>query len=290
MSPRVKRFGTRTGVIQRFPYLQKIERFPMLTAQQEYLLAKRWRDLGDKDAADRLATSHLLLVAKIAKGNRGYGLPLSELTSEGNIGLMQAIKRFDPDRGARLATYAIWWIKAAMHEYILRSWSLVKVGTTTNQRKLFFNLRRAKHRISALETGELRPDQAQLIARRLDVTEHEVIEMNRRLGGDVSLHSPIRGNASDEWQDWLIDDRANQEEEVAESDELDIRSHALNRALTALGERERRIFVARRLMDEPLTLNELATEFGVSNERVRQIEHRTFDIVQKAVRNELAGM
>jgi RNA polymerase sigma-32 factor len=290
MSSQVKRFDARAGATQRSPYLKEIQQFPLLTAQQEYLLAKRWRDLGDRDAADRLVTSHLRLVAKIARGNRGYGLPLSELTSEGNIGLMHAIKRFEPDRGARLATYATWWIKAAMQEYILRSWSLVKMGTTANQKKLFFNLRSAKNRISALETGDLRPDQAQLIARRLGVTEHEVVEMNRRLDGDVSLHSPIRGNDSGEWQERLIDDSANQEAEVVESDELDIRSRALKRALAALGERERRIFVARRLADESPTLSELANEFGVSNERVRQIEQRAFENVQKAVRDHLAGM
>jgi RNA polymerase sigma-32 factor len=285
MSPQVRRLDTRAGASQRSPYLREIEHFPLLTAQQEYLLVKRWRDLGDQDAADRLVTSHLRLVAKLAKGNLGYGLPLSELTSEGNIGLIQAIKRFEPDRGARLATYATWWIRAAMHEYILRSWSLVKMGTTANQKKLFFNLRRAKSRISALETGDLRPDQAQLIAKRLDVTEHEVVEMNRRLGGDVSLHSPISGNDSGVWQDWLIDDRVDQEARVLESDELDIRSRALKRALTALDERARRIFVARRLVDEPPTLSELANEFGVSTERVRQIEQRAFEHVQKAVRN-----
>jgi RNA polymerase sigma-32 factor len=289
MSPQVRRFDTRAGATQRSPYLKEIQQFPLLTAQQEYLLAKRWHNLGDQDAADRLVTSHLRLVARIARGNRGYGLPLSELTSEGNIGLIHAIKRFEPDRGARLATYAIWWIKAAMQEYILRSWSLVKMGTTANQKKLFFNLRRAKSRISALETGDLRPDQAQLIAGRLNVTEHEVVEMNRRLHGDVSLHSLIRGSDSDEWQDWLIDDGANQEAEVIASDELDIRSSALKRALTALDERARRIFVARRLTDEPPTLSELANAFGVCNERVRQIEQRAFESVQKAVCNQLTG-
>jgi RNA polymerase sigma-32 factor len=280
----------RAGATQRSLYLKEIRQFPLLTAQQEYSLATRWRDLGDQDAADRLVTSHLRLVAKIARGNRGYGLPLSELTSEGNIGLIRAVKHFEPDRGARLATYAAWWIKAAMQEYILRSWSLVKMGTTANQKKLFFNLSRAKSRIAALESGDLRPDQAQLIATRLDVTEQEVVEMNRRLGGDVSLHSPIRGDDSGEWQDWLIDDSINQEAKVTESDELDIRSRALKRALTGLDERARRIFIARRLADEPPTLNALAHEYGVSNERVRQIERRAFENVQKAVRSQLSRM
>ena len=272
-------------------YLEEIRRFPMLEPQEEYMLAKSWREHGDRDAAHRLVTSHLRLVAKIAVGYRGYGLPISEVISEGNVGLMQAVKRFEPDKGFRLATYAMWWIKAAIQEYILRSWSLVKMGTTANQKKLFFNLRKAKSRISALEEGDLRPDQVQLIAKRLGVTEQDVIDMNRRLGGDVSLNSPIREEGdSGEWQDWLVDESASQESRLAESEEADNRRKALGEALTVLNERERRIFEARRLVDEPITLEELADEFGVSRERVRQIEVRAFEKVQKAVKNRIAAM
>jgi len=272
-------------------YLEEIRRFPMLEPQEEYMLAKSWREHGDRDAAHRLVTSHLRLVAKIAMGYRGYGLPISEVISEGNVGLMQAVKRFEPDKGFRLATYAMWWIKAAIQEYILRSWSLVKMGTTANQKKLFFNLRKAKSRISALEEGDLRPDQVQLIAKRLGVTEQDVIDMNRRLGGDVSLNSPIREEGdSGEWQDWLVDESASQESRLAESEEADNRRKALGEALTVLNERERRIFEARRLVDEPITLEELADEFGVSRERVRQIEVRAFEKVQKAVKNHIAAM
>jgi len=272
-------------------YLEEIRRFPMLEPQEEYMLAKSWREHGDRDAAHRLVTSHLRLVAKIAMGYRGYGLPISEVISEGNVGLMQAVKRFEPDKGFRLATYAMWWIKAAIQEYILRSWSLVKMGTTANQKKLFFNLRKAKSRISALEEGDLRPDQVQLIAKRLGVTEQDVIDMNRRLGGDVSLNSPIREEGdSGEWQDWLVDESASQESRLAESEEADNRRKALGEALTVLNERERRIFEARRLVDEPITLEELADEFGVSRERVRQIEVRAFEKVQKAVKNRIAAM
>ncbi|HLH93770.1 MAG TPA: RNA polymerase sigma factor RpoH [Xanthobacteraceae bacterium] len=272
-------------------YLEEIRRFPMLEPQEEYMLAKSWREHGDRDAAHRLVTSHLRLVAKIAMGYRGYGLPISEVISEGNVGLMQAVKRFEPDKGFRLATYAMWWIKAAIQEYILRSWSLVKMGTTANQKKLFFNLRKAKSRISALEEGDLRPDQVQVIAKRLGVTEQDVVEMNRRLGGDVSLNSPIREDGdSGEWQDWLVDDSASQETRLAESEEADNRRKALGDALTVLNERERRIFEARRLADEPITLEELADEFGVSRERVRQIEVRAFEKVQKAVKNNIAAM
>ena len=264
-------------------YLEEIRRFPMLEPQEEYMLAKSWREHGDRDAAHRLVTSHLRLVAKIAMGYRGYGLPISEVISEGNVGLMQAVKRFEPDKGFRLATYAMWWIKAAIQEYILRSWSLVKMGTTANQKKLFFNLRKAKSRISALEEGDLRPDQVQLIAKRLGVTEQDVIDMNRRLGGDVSLNSPIREEGdSGEWQDWLVDESASQESRLAESEEADNRRKALGEALTVLSERERRIFEARRLVDEPITLEELADEFGVSRERVRQIEVCAFEKVRKA--------
>jgi RNA polymerase sigma-32 factor len=272
-------------------YLEEIRRFPMLEPQQEFMLAKRWREHGDRDAAHKLVTSHLRLVAKIAMGYRGYGLPISEVISEGNVGLMQAVKRFEPEKGFRLATYAMWWIKAAIQEYILRSWSLVKMGTTANQKKLFFNLRKAKSRISALEDGDLRPDQVKVIAKRLGVTEQDVVEMNRRLGGDVSLNAPIREDGdSGEWQDWLVDESTSQETRLAESEESDNRRKALGEALTVLNERERRIFEARRLADEPVTLEELAEEFGVSRERVRQIEVRAFEKVQKAVRNRVAAM
>jgi RNA polymerase sigma-32 factor len=263
----------------------------MLEPQEEYMLAKSWREHGDRDAAHRLVTSHLRLVAKIAMGYRGYGLPISEVISEGNVGLMQAVKRFEPDKGFRLATYAMWWIKAAIQEYILRSWSLVKLGTTANQKKLFFNLRKAKSRISALEEGDLRPDQVKLIAQRLGVTEQDVVDMDRRLGGDVSLNSPIREEGdSGEWQDWLVDDTISQETRLAESEEADNRRKALGEALTVLDERERRIFEARRLADEPITLEELADEFGVSRERVRQIEVRAFEKVQKAVKRLVANL
>jgi RNA polymerase sigma-32 factor len=272
-------------------YLEEIRRFPMLEPQEEFMLAKRWREHGDRDAAHRLVTSHLRLVAKIAMGYRGYGLPISEVISEGNVGLMQAVKRFEPDKGFRLATYAMWWIKAAIQEYILRSWSLVKMGTTANQKKLFFNLRKAKSRISALEEGDLRPDQVKLIAKRLGVTEQDVVDMNRRLGGDVSLNSPIREDGdSGEWQDWLVDEGTSQEARLAESEESDNRRKALGQALTVLNDRERRIFEARRLADEPITLEELADEFGVSRERVRQIEVRAFEKVQKAVKSQIAAM
>ena len=272
-------------------YLGEIRRFPMLDPAEEYMLAKRWREHGDRDAAHRLVTSHLRLVAKIAMGYRGYGLPISEVISEGNVGLMQAVKRFEPEKGFRLATYAMWWIKAAIQEYILRSWSLVKMGTTANQKKLFFNLRKAKSRISALEEGDLRPDQVKLIAKRLGVTEQDVVDMNRRLGGDVSLNSPIREEGdSGEWQDWLVDEVSDQETQLAESEEADNRRKALGEALYVLNERERRIFEARRLAEEPVTLEDLAAEFQVSRERVRQIEVRAFEKVQKAVKNRIAAM
>ncbi|MDQ0511715.1 RNA polymerase sigma factor RpoH [Ancylobacter amanitiformis] len=266
-------------------YLAEIRRFPMLEPQEEYMLAKRWREHEDPEAAHRLVTSHLRLVAKIAMGYRGYGLPISEVISEGNVGLMQAVKRFEPDKGFRLATYAMWWIKASIQEYILRSWSLVKMGTTAAQKKLFFNLRKVKSQISALEEGDLRPDQVQQIATKLGVTEQDVIDMNRRLGGDASLNAPLRGDAEGggEWQDWLADDRESQESSLVEVEELDNRRSALAGALSVLNERERRIFEARRLTDDPMTLEDLATEFGVSRERVRQIEVRAFEKVQKAV-------
>jgi RNA polymerase sigma-32 factor len=272
-------------------YLEEIRRFPMLEPQEEYMLAKSWREHGDRDAAHRLVTSHLRLVAKIAMGYRGYGLPIGEVISEGNVGLMQAVKRFEPEKGFRLATYAMWWIKAAIQEYILRSWSLVKMGTTANQKKLFFNLRKAKSKISALEEGDLRPDQVKLIAKRLGVTEQDVIDMNRRLGGDASLNAPIREDGdSGEWMDWLVDESPTQERIMAESEELDNRRKALSDALSVLNERERRIFEARRLAEDPITLEELAEEFGVSRERVRQIEVRAFEKVQKAVKNRVATM
>ena len=265
-------------------YLTEIRKFPMLTPDEEYMLAKRYKEHGDRDAAHRMVTSHLRLVAKIAMGYRGYGLPLGEVVSEGNIGLMQAVKRFEPEKGFRLATYAMWWIRASIQEYVLRSWSLVKMGTTANQKKLFFNLRKAKSQISALDEGDLRPDQVKSIAKSLGVQENEVVEMNRRLGGDASLNAPVREEGDGEWQDWLVDESNNQETALAESEERDIRNKALKQALTVLNDRERRIFEARRLVDDPITLEELSDEFGVSRERVRQIEVRAFEKVQAAVR------
>src|SRR5437867_4102253 len=272
-------------------YLEEIRRFPMLEPQEEFMFAKSWREHGDREAAHRLVTSHLRLVAKIAMGYRGYGLPISEVISEGNVGLMQAVKRFEPDKGFRLATYAMWWIKAAIQEYILRSWSLVKMGTTANQKKLFFNLRKAKSKISALEEGDLRPDQVKLIAKRLGVTEQDVVDMNRRLGGDVSLGAPIRKDGdSGEWQDWLVDEHADQETTLAASEEFGGRRKALASALSALNNRERRIFEARRLAEEPITLKELADEFDISRERVRQIGVCAFEKVQKSVKKRVAVM
>ena len=270
-------------------YLEEIRRFPMLEPQEEYMLARSWREHGDREAAHKLVTSHLRLVAKIAMGYRGYGLPISEVISEGNVGLMQAVKRFEPEKGFRLATYAMWWIKASIQEYILRSWSLVKMGTTANQKKLFFNLRKAKSKISALDEGDMRPDQVKLIAKRLGVTEQDVVEMNRRLGGDASLNSPIRDDGDPgEWQDWLVDTSPNQEAIMAEGEEYDHRHEALTGAMSVLNPRERRIFEARRLAEEPMTLEDLAAEFGVSRERVRQIEVRAFEKVQAAVKSEMA--
>ncbi|GJD50767.1 RNA polymerase sigma factor RpoH [Methylobacterium crusticola] len=269
-------------------YLDEIRRFPMLEPTEEYMLAKSWREHGDRDAAHKLVTSHLRLVAKIAMGYRGYGLPIGEVVSEGNVGLMQAVKRFDPDKGFRLATYAMWWIKAAIQEYILRSWSLVKMGTTANQKKLFFNLRKAKGRISALDEGDLRPDQVKQIATRLGVPEQDVIEMNRRLGGDASLNAPLREEGEGEWQDWLVDDSPTQETVLAREQEGQNRLAALKDALGVLNPRERRIFEARRLADDPITLEDLSSEFGVSRERVRQIEVRAFEKVQDAVKRNLA--
>ena len=265
-------------------YLEEIRRFPMLEPQQEYMLAKRWQEHEDSAAAQKLVTSHLRLVARIAMGYRGYGLPIGEVISEGNVGLMQAVKRFDPDKGFRLATYAMWWIRAAIQEYILRSWSLVKMGTTASQKKLFFNLRKAKSQLQALEEGDLRPDQVKQIATKLGVPEEDVISMNRRLGGDSSLNAPLRADSeSGEWQDWLVDESPDQETTLVESEEMDRRREYLEAAMESLNDRERRIFTARRLADEPLTLEELSTEFNVSRERIRQIEVRAFEKVQKAV-------
>jgi RNA polymerase sigma-32 factor len=269
-------------------YLNQIRRFPMLEPEEEYMLAKRWREHQDPEAARKLVTSHLRLVAKIAMGYRGYGLPISEVVSEGNVGLMQAVKRFEPDKGFRLATYAMWWIRAAIQEYILRSWSLVKMGTTANQKKLFFNLRRAKSQISALDEGDLRPDQVKTIARRLGVAEQDVVDMNRRMGGDASLNSRLRDQNEGEWQDWLVDDSASQESTLVDREEAGNRHDALHEALEVLNPRERRIFEARRLADDPVTLEALSSEFGISRERVRQIEVRAFEKVQSAVRDRMA--
>jgi RNA polymerase sigma-32 factor len=265
-------------------YLAEIKRFPMLEPQEEYMLAKRWREHDDRQAAHKLVTSHLRLVAKIAMGYRGYGLPIGEVISEGNVGLMQAVRRFEPDKGFKLATYAMWWIRASIQEYILRSWSLVKMGTTANQKKLFFNLRKAKSRISAFEEGDMRDDQVATIAQRLGVNKQDVVDMNRRLGGDASLNAPLREDGEGEWQDWLVDDSASQEAILADREEVDVRLDALRGALTVLNPRERRIFEARRLADDPITLEDLSTEFGVSRERVRQIEVRAFEKVQAAVK------
>jgi RNA polymerase sigma-32 factor len=272
-------------------YLEEIRRFPMLERQEEYMLAKRWREHGDRGAAHKLVTSHLRLVTKIARDYRGYGLPISEAISEGNVGLMQAVERFEPEKGFRLATYAMWWIKATIQEYILRSWSLVKMGTTANQKKLFFNLRKAQSRISILDDGDMRLDQVKIIARRIGVTETDVIYMNRRLSGDASLNAAIREDGdSGEWQDWLVDESPDQETTLAASEEFDNRHKTLSDALSVLNERERRIFEARRLAEDPITLADLAEEFGVSRERVRQIEVRAFEKVQKAVKNRVAAM
>lgn len=257
----------------------------MLAPDEEFMLAKRWKEHGDSKAAERMITSHLRLVAKIAMGYRGYGLPIGEVVSEGNVGLMQAVKRFEPDKGFRLATYAMWWIKASIQEYVLRSWSLVKMGTTASQKKLFFNLRKMKGQIQALEEGDLKPDQVKLIATRLGVEEQEVINMNRRLGGDASLNSQVRADAEGEWQDWLVDDSDSQEDILVENEESAMRKDMLTKALDKLTDRERRVFEARKLQDEPMTLEDLSKEFDVSRERIRQIEVRAFEKVQKAVKN-----
>jgi RNA polymerase sigma-32 factor len=267
-------------------YLQEIRKFPMLEPDEEFMLAKAWREHGDSEAAHRLVTSHLRLVAKIAMGYRGYGLPVGELIAEGNVGMMQAVRRFDPDRGFRLATYAMWWIRAAIQEYILRSWSLVKIGTTAAQKKLFFNLRRMKGQIQAIEEGDLRPDQVKLIATKLAVPEQDVVSMNRRLAApDHSLNAPMRADSEGEWQDWLVDDSDSQETQLAEREELDERRSLLAQAMATLNERERHILTERRLKDEPTTLEDLSQAYGISRERVRQIEVRAFEKLQKSMRN-----
>ena len=268
-------------------YLSEIRKFPLLEKNEEFMLAQRWAQNQDAEAAERMVTSHLRLVAKIAMGYRGYGLPIGEVISEGNVGLMQAVKKFDPDKGFRLATYAMWWIRAAIQEYILRSWSLVKLGTTAAQKKLFFNLRRLKGEISALEEGDLRPENVAEISRRLGVTEEEVTSMNRRMasGGDASLNAPIAGTEGEaEWQDWIADDTPGQAERMAESDEFTTRMSLLERAMESLNERERHIITERRLKEEPTTLEDLSAEYNVSRERIRQIEVRAFEKLQKAMR------
>src|SRR3954471_16956977 len=270
-------------------YLQEIRKFPMLEPQQEFMLAKSWREHGDTEAAHKLVTSHLRLVAKIAMGYRGYGLPLSELISEGNVGMMQAVKRFDPDRGFRLATYAMWWIRAAIQEYILHSWSLVKMGTTAAQKKLFFNLRRLKGQMQAIEDGDLQPEQVAKIAKMLDVPEQDVVSMNRRLAApDNSLNAPVRADSEGEWQDWLVDDSENQEAVMADQEELTGRRALLSVALKTLNERERHILIERRLKDNPTTLEELSQQYNISRERVRQIEVRAFEKLQKSMKNQVA--
>ena len=270
-------------------YLQEIRKFPMLTAEEELELSRRWRDNQDMEAAHKLVTSHLRLVAKIAMGYRGYGLPVGELISEGNVGMMQAVKRFDPDRGFRLATYAMWWIRAAIQEYILHSWSLVKMGTTAAQKKLFFNLRRLKGQMQAIEDGDLQPEQVAKIAHALDVPEQDVISMNRRLTApDHSLNAPVRSDSEGEWQDWLVDEAETQETAIAEHEEMSGRKALLNGALKTLNERERHILIERRLKDNPTTLEDLSQQYGISRERVRQIEVRAFEKLQKAMHAQVA--
>jgi RNA polymerase sigma-32 factor len=267
-------------------YLDDIRRFAMLEKNQEYRLAKRWREHGDRDAANQLVTSHLRLAAKVAMGYRGYGLPVSEIISEGNLGLMQALNRFEPEKGFRFATYAIWWVRASIQDYILRSWSLVKIGTTANQKRLFFKLRSAKSKIAAFESGDLHPDQVALIAKDLDVTDQDVVDMNRRLGGDKSINAPLHEDGqSGEWQDYLVDQSPSPEAIVVEQSEKDHRHKALIAAIDVLDDRERHIFEARHLADEPLTLEDLAATFDVSRERIRQIEARAYEKVRKAARN-----
>jgi RNA polymerase sigma-32 factor len=270
-------------------YLHDIRRFKMLEKDQEYRLAKRWREQSDRDAANQLVTSHLRLAAKVAMGYRGYGLPVSEIISEGNVGLMQALNRFDPEKGFRFATYAIWWIRASIQDYILRSWSLVKIGTTANQKKLFFKLRSAKSKIAAFESGDLHPDQVALIAKSLDVTARDVVEMNRRLGGDKSINTPFHEeDDTGQWQDHFVDQSPSPEAIVADQDEKEHQLHALIAAIDILDYRERRIFEARHMVDEPMTLEDLAAKFEVSRERIRQIEARAFEKVRKAAKNLIA--
>jgi RNA polymerase sigma-32 factor len=267
-------------------YLSEIRKFPMLEPEEEFMLAKRWQEHEDSEAAHRMVTSHLRLVAKIAMGYRGYGLPISEIISEGNVGLMQAVKRFDPDRGFRLATYAMWWIRAAIQEYILHSWSLVKIGTTAAQKKLFFNLRKVKGQLKAIEEGDLPPETVKEIATRLDVPENDVVDMNRRLSShDHSLNAPLRIDGDGEWQDWLVDETESQETRLADDQEFGRRSKLLERAMGILNPRERRILVERRLKEEPATLDDLSKEFNISRERVRQIEVRAFEKIQRSIRN-----
>ena len=293
MATKLPTISSESGGLSR--YLEDIRKFPMLEPEEEFMLAKRWQEHADSEAAHKLVTSHLRLVTRIAMGYRGYGLPIGEVISEGNVGLMQAVKRFEPDKGFRLATYAMWWIRASIQEYILRSWSLVKMGTTAAQKKLFFNLRRMKGQIKALEDGDLRPDQVKQIATKLGVPEDDVISMNRRLGGDASLNAPVRADmeGGGEWQDWLVDGTPGQEERLVESEELSQRRSYLANAMASLNEREKRIFEARRLAEEPATLEDLSEEFGVSRERIRQIEVRAFEkvqaAVQKAARKDEAG-
>jgi len=267
-------------------YLQDIRKFPLLEPEEEYMLAKRWKEHEDQEAAAKMVNSHLRLVAKIAMGYRGYGLPLGEIISEGNVGLMQAVKRFEPEKGFRLATYAMWWIRASIQEYILRSWSLVKIGTTAAQKKLFFNLRRMKGEIKALEEGDLNKENLEKIATTLDVSEEEVINMNRRMSGpDSSLNAPLRADSVGEWQDWLVDDSDNQETILADQEEMNERRKMLLEAMEILNDRERKILAARRLQEDPQTLEELSQEFGISRERVRQIEVRAFEKLQKAMKS-----
>ncbi len=265
-------------------YLSEVRKFPMLEPQEEYMLAKCWREHNDRNAAQKLVTSHLRLVAKIAMGYRGYGLPIGEVVSEGNVGLMQAVKKFDPEKGFRLATYAMWWIRASIQEYVLRSWSLVKLGTTSSQKKLFFNLRKVKSQLNAYEDGDLKPEQISEIAKRLGVPEDDVVSMNQRMQGDASLNAPLsKESESGEWQDWLVDDEIDQETALGDSQELDHRLDLLKDAMGVLNEREAKIFEARRLSETPQTLEELSQEHGVSRERIRQIEVRAFEKVQEAV-------
>jgi len=272
-------------------YLQEIRKFPMLEQQEEYMLAKSWREHGDTEAAHKMVTSHLRLVAKIAMGYRGYGLPLADLIAEGNVGMMQAVKRFDPERGFRLATYAMWWIRAAIQEYILHSWSLVKIGTTAAQKKLFFNLRKIKGQLKALDEGDLRDETVKTIAHKLDVTEEDVVSMNRRLSApDHSLNAPVREDGEGEWQDWLVDETPNQEARVGDSEELKLRRDLLATAMESLSERERHILEERRLKDLPATLEDLSKEYGISRERVRQIEVRAFEKLQRAMKGGRAAL